>query len=125
MRRLLKEMFKTQSKLEPFGCPKICDTGLLFFWTLLSLAQPFPYFFLYSVTQVCTIVSTFQVLHNLAPQSAQGTNICAEIALRYHLGPIKLVRILKCQCPVLVKVTGKEALYPFSEGQFVSWYLKL
>jgi hypothetical protein len=56
--------------------------------------------------------------------------------MRYHLGPIKLVRVFKWLCLVLVQVLGKRNchvllvgvginMYPLSKGQFVSWYLKL
>ena len=46
-----------------------------FLWMVLSLGHPFAYFFLSSVTPACTSISAFQVLYNLAPESALGKNI--------------------------------------------------
>lgn len=56
------------------------------FCGLFSLSGLFPCFFLDSVTQVCAVISTFQILRNLVTESALGKDPGAEGAMR-RAGP--------------------------------------
>ena len=124
--RLLRKRSHPKASQNHLDAPKICDpVPPCFLWMVLSLGHPFPYFLLSSVTLVCTSIPTFQVLHNLAPESALGGNRYAEIGMQYHVGPIGLVRVFQMTMPNVSEDAGKEALYPLLEGQFVTWYLKL